>query len=125
MTHLDDETLSALIDSELGSGASAKARAHLAGCRDCALKFDRFQAASAAFRKHGGKDVPLEVIARAKIAAAPARKVELRRFAFAAIVSVAIVLMAGVAAKKFMPTLFNNIQQMITGAASQMGSGGK
>jgi Flp pilus assembly pilin Flp len=39
-------------------------------------------------------------------------------------VVVGVVLVAGVALKKFMPTLFNNIQQMITGAASSMGSGG-
>lgn len=39
-------------------------------------------------------------------------------------VVVGVVLVAGVALKKFMPSLFNNIQQMITGAASQMGSGG-
>lgn len=39
-------------------------------------------------------------------------------------VVVGVVLVAGVALKKFMPTLFNNIQQMITGAAGQMGSGG-
>jgi Flp pilus assembly pilin Flp len=38
-------------------------------------------------------------------------------------VVVGVVLVAGVALKKFMPTLFNNIQQMITGAASSMGSG--
>jgi Flp pilus assembly pilin Flp len=39
-------------------------------------------------------------------------------------VVVGVVLVAGVALKRFMPTLFNNIQQMITGAASQMGTGG-
>lgn len=39
-------------------------------------------------------------------------------------VVVGVVLVAGVALKKFMPTLFNNIQQMITGAASSMGQGG-
>lgn len=38
-------------------------------------------------------------------------------------VVVGVVLVAGMALKRFMPTLFNNIQQMITGAASQMGSG--
>ena len=38
-------------------------------------------------------------------------------------VVVGVVLVAGVALKKFMPVLFNNIQQMITGAAGQMGSG--
>ncbi len=38
-------------------------------------------------------------------------------------VVVGVVLVAGAMLKKFMPTLFNNIQQMITGAAGQMGSG--
>ena len=38
-------------------------------------------------------------------------------------VVVGVVLVSGAMLKKFMPTLFNNIQQMITGAAGQMGSG--
>ncbi len=39
-------------------------------------------------------------------------------------VVVGVVLISGAMLKKFMPTLFNNIQQMITGAAGQMGGGG-
>ena len=39
-------------------------------------------------------------------------------------VVVGVVLVSGAMLKKFMPSLFNNIQQMITGAASSMGSGG-
>ena len=38
-------------------------------------------------------------------------------------VVVGVVLVSGAMLKKFMPTLFNNIQQMITGAAGQMGTG--
>ena len=38
-------------------------------------------------------------------------------------VVVGVVLVSGAMLKKFMPTLFNNIQQMITGAAGSMGSG--
>ena len=38
-------------------------------------------------------------------------------------VVVGVVLVSGAMLKKFMPSLFNNIQQMITGAAGQMGSG--
>src|SRR5579859_2453940 len=38
-------------------------------------------------------------------------------------VVVGVVLVAGVALKKFMPSLFIQIQGMITGAAGQMGSG--
>lgn len=40
-------------------------------------------------------------------------------------VVVGVVLIAGVALKRFMPTLFNQIQGMITGAASSMGSAGQ
>ena len=40
-------------------------------------------------------------------------------------VVVGVVLVAGVALKKFMPSLFQQIQQMISGAAGQMGSGGQ
>lgn len=36
-------------------------------------------------------------------------------------VVVGVVLVSGAMLKKFMPTLFNNIQQMITGAAGKMG----
>lgn len=39
-------------------------------------------------------------------------------------VVVGVVLVAGAALKKFMPTLFAQIQGMITGAAGSMGSGG-
>lgn len=39
-------------------------------------------------------------------------------------VVVGVVLVAGAALKKFMPQLFGQIQGMITGAASSMGSGG-
>lgn len=40
-------------------------------------------------------------------------------------VVVGVVLVSGAMLKKFMPSLFNNIQQMITGAAGQMGQGGQ
>lgn len=40
-------------------------------------------------------------------------------------VVVGVVLVSGAMLKKFMPSLFNNIQTMITGAAGQMGQGGQ
>ena len=39
-------------------------------------------------------------------------------------VVVGVVLIAGVALKKYMPTLFSSIQGMINGAASTLGSSG-
>ena len=40
-------------------------------------------------------------------------------------VVVGVVLVAGVALKKYMPTLFQSIQGMISGAAGSLGSGGQ
>lgn len=40
-------------------------------------------------------------------------------------VVVGVVLMAGMALKRFMPGLFSQIQTMISGAAGQLGSGGQ
>ncbi|HNW43475.1 MAG TPA: class III signal peptide-containing protein [Elusimicrobiales bacterium] len=40
-------------------------------------------------------------------------------------VVVGVVLVAGVALKKYMPTLFSSIQNMINGAAGTLGSGGQ
>jgi len=39
-------------------------------------------------------------------------------------VVVGVVLIAGIALKRYMPTLFMQIQGMITGAAGSLGSGG-
>lgn len=39
-------------------------------------------------------------------------------------VVVGVVLVAGMALKRFMPGLFSQIQQMISGAATSMGQGG-
>ncbi len=39
-------------------------------------------------------------------------------------VVVGVVLIAGIALKKYMPALFGQIQGMITGAAGSLGSGG-
>ena len=38
-------------------------------------------------------------------------------------VVVGVVLVAGMALKRFMPTLFSSIQQMISGAAASLGQG--
>ncbi len=126
MTHLDDETLSALIDSELAPPKENEARLHISACERCRGRLESLRDASAAFKRSGAVPLPVGLAARAKAKAAPASRGPSLLVA-GAIASIAIFVfaVAGVALKKFMPNLFNNIQQMITGAASQMGSGDK
>lgn len=120
MTHLDDENLSALIDDELPPAAAESARAHAAACPECAARLERLKGASAAFRRSGAAAMPAALATRAKAKATAPRRRLTWALATAAI-SIVLVLAAGVAAKKFLPMMFNNIQQMITGAAGQLG----
>jgi anti-sigma factor RsiW len=125
MTHLDDETLSALIDDELDASAKDASRLHIASCAECRSRLENLRGASAAFKHSGTLAMPAGVAARTKDAAAKgSRGPALLKMGAVASIGLFLFAMAGVALKKFMPTLFNNIQQMITGAASQMGYGG-
>lgn len=124
MPHETPETLSSLIDGELDPAAAERARAHAASCADCRTVMDRLEGASAAFKRSGSHSMPLGLAARAKAKAAPRRSWPVR-LGLAAAFGAVLLLLSGAVVKSFLPTLFNNIQQMITGAAGQIGSGGK
>lgn len=124
MPHETPETLSALIDGELTAVDAARARAHAASCPDCRAALSRFEGASAAFKRSGERPMPAGLAARTKVHAAPRRSWPVR-LGLAAAFGAVLLLLSGTVLKSFLPTLFNNIQQMITGAAGQMGSGGK
>lgn len=123
MSHETPETLSALLDGELAAGEAERARAHAASCPECRAALSRLEGASAAFKRSGEHAMPAGLAVRAKARAAARRSWPVR-LGLAAAFGVFLLLLSGVAMKSFMPTLFNNIQQMITGAAGQMGSGG-
>jgi anti-sigma factor RsiW len=129
MAHENDEDLSALIDGELSDVAAVRARAHTASCAECAARLDRLNAASFKFKRSGERPVPAGLAARVKDAVRPrrfaARPAGAAALAMGAVFAAGIVLIGGVALKRFMPALFDNIQQMISGAASSMGAGGK
>jgi anti-sigma factor RsiW len=124
MPHETPETLSSLIDGELSADDAARARAHAASCPDCKAILSRFEGASAAFKRSGEHVLPVGLAARAKAHAAPRRAWPVR-LGLAAAFGVVLLLLSGAVVKSLLPTLFNNIQQMITGAAGQMGTGGK
>lgn len=121
--HESWETLSALKDGELVAAEADRARSHLANCAECAAQFARLGEAVALFKRSGAVPMPPGLAARLKTPK-PAHSL-----GYKLTVAVASVMVAGwlgaVALKAFMPTLFNSIQSMITGAAAQMGSGDK
>lgn len=123
MPHETLENLSALIDGELPSADAERARAHAASCAECRAAMTKLEGASVAFKRSGERPVPAGLATRAKAHAKPSRS-WMGKLGLAAAFGAMLILLSGVAAKKFMPTLFNNIQQMISGAAGQMGSGG-
>lgn len=123
MSHETPETLSAMIDGELAAADAERARAHSSSCPECGVALARLQGASAAFKRSGSHALPAGLGARAKAHAVPPRTWPVR-LGLAAAFGAILLLLSGAAMKSFMPTLFNNIQQMITGAAGQMGSGG-
>lgn len=124
MPHETPETLSALIDGELASADAERARAHAVTCAECRAEMTRLEGASAAFKRSGSHSMPVGLAVRTKAHAAPRRSWPVR-LGLAAAFGVVLLLLSGVAVKSFLPTLFNNIQQMITSAAGQMGSRGK
>lgn len=123
MSHETLENLSALIDGELPSADAERARAHAASCAECRAAMAKLEGASAAFKRSGEQPVPAGLAVRAKARAADRLPFTLR-LGMAAAFGMILLLLSGTVLKTFMPTLFNNIQQMITGAAGQMGSGG-
>ncbi|MBI5624386.1 MAG: zf-HC2 domain-containing protein [Elusimicrobia bacterium] len=118
------EDLSAYLDRELDAAALAGVAGHLASCPECAALLQRLKGASAAFKKHGLEPAPEGMVFRALRArrrggerGAPRRL----GFAFAMAVIVVVVLAGGVAFKRFMPQVFEQIQGMIGKAAGSLG----
>jgi anti-sigma factor RsiW len=122
MAHESDEELSALIDGELPADAEARVRGHAASCPECAARLDRLGAASIQFKRSGERPVPAGLAERVKAAVRPRRPAA--RLVAGLAIAALLLLAGGVLLKKAMPALYSNIQQMITGAASQMGQGG-
>jgi anti-sigma factor RsiW len=124
MTHLDDEILSAMIDDQLGASELATSQLHLSQCGKCQKRLVLLKDASASFRKYGAVKTPTGLLEGQPSRRLPSSRMQRRTVAWAA-VSVACLILGGVVARLFLPTLFNEFQQIITGAASSMGSGDK
>ena len=125
MEHETAETLSALIDDELAPSEAARAKVHVAECSECARLLNRLESASTAFQDSGSHEMPLGLATRVKALAAGDAKSRTLNFRLAAAFVLVLIVLSGLGLRTLSPRLFSNIQQMITGAASSMGAGGK
>jgi anti-sigma factor RsiW len=123
------EELSAFLDGELPAERKAQVAEHLRACASCARELERFKKAGAAFRQHGKQALPARLLERIyrrlRPEASRSEPMGSWVYVFALTVVVGIVLVSGVALKRFMPGLFSSIQQMISGAATSLGQGNK
>lgn len=117
------ENLSAFLDGELTPGERAELDAHLPACAECRRELERLRVASAAFRAHAAVRAP-EGLADAALEAerAPAAPPFARlRFALAALAIMLALMSAGTLLRPQFSAVLNQIQGMITGAASSIG----
>ncbi len=123
------EELSAFLDKELPAGRQLEVEVHLRSCPACAKELERLQRAGAAFREHARQPLPaglLERLRRRLRPATSARRPEPMNpvgYVLALVLVIGVILVSGVAMKRFMPGLFSQIQTMISGAAGSLGQG--
>ena len=119
------EELSVFHDGELPAERKAQVAEHLKTCASCSRQLEQFQKAGIAFRQHGQRALPVGLLDRIlrrvrprQRSPSPAAPLE---YVLMLAVALGIVLVSGVALKRFMPGLFGSIQQMISGAATSLG----
>lgn len=127
MTHEEiKKALSDYFDGQLGPAETVEISAHVATCPECRVALDGLSALSAGIKENLSVPAPAamkeRLLARARQEKKPlSSPATVLVIAFTAII---LVLMAGVAAKKYMPALFSSVQGMINGAASTLGVSG-
>lgn len=127
MTHEEIKgSLSGYFDGQLGPAETVEISAHVVTCPECRAELDGLTALSAGIKENLPAAAPAamkeRLLARAKQGKKPL--VRISTVLAAALAVMLLVLMAGVAAKKYMPTLFSSVQGMISGAASTLGVSG-
>jgi Putative zinc-finger len=87
--HILDETLSALVDNQLGPDAAQSARVHLAACSECQQRLDELRSVVALLRALPVVEPPRDFRLGPRLVVAPPNVVRLRRWYTAARASAA------------------------------------
>lgn len=123
----DEEALTERLDGELSPERRAALDAHLAGCASCRKTLERLKAASAAFKAHAAvPPAPTDLkdgVRPGGARGAERRGRELSTVLTAVLIGVIVMLSFGKMFKPQISGIFNQIQGMISGAASTVGSG--
>ena len=128
MTHEEiKEALSAYFDGQLGPEKAVEISAHISTCAECRAALDELKALSAGVKTNLAASAPAGLRERVLARALETKKPRIRAstvLAAALAAVIIIVMMAGIVVKRYMPAVFAQVQGMINGAASSLGSGG-
>ncbi len=127
MTHEEiKEELSSYFDGQLGPAKTVEISAHVSACPECRAALDGLAALSSGVKENLSAVAPAAMKERLLARARQAKKPLFRTSTVLAALAAAIILalMAGIAAKRAMPTLFASVQSMISGAAATLGASG-
>lgn len=126
MTHEEiKESLSAYSDGQLAPDKMTEIAGHLPGCGECTAVLLELKTLSSGIKTNLAPSAPTAMKERLLDKARGVRIPLFRPSTVlaAALTVIILALMAGLAAKRLMPTMYAQIQGMISGAASSLGSG--
>ena len=126
MTHEEiKKELSAYFDGQLGPEKAVEISAHVSACAECRAALEELSALSNGVKENLSASAPAamkeRVLARARAEKKPLFRTSTLLAAAAVII---LALMAGIAAKRYMPVMFAQIQGMINAASSTLGAQG-
>ena len=126
MTHEEiKKELSAYFDGQLGPEKAVEISAHVSACAECRAALEELSALSNGVKENLSAAAPAamkeRVLARARAEKKPLFRTSTLLAAAAVII---LALMAGIAAKRYMPVMFAQIQGMINAASSTLGAQG-
>lgn len=117
--------LSAYFDGQLGPEKAVEISAHVSACAECRAALEELSALSNGVKENLSASAPAamkeRVLARARAEKKPLFRTSTLLAAAAVII---LALMAGIAAKRYMPVMFAQIQGMINAASSTLGAQG-
>lgn len=128
MTHEEIKNeLPAYFDGQLGPEKAVEIAAHVSACAECRAALDELSALSVGIKENLSAAAPAAMKERVLAKALEGKKslVRTSTVLFVAFAVIILALVAGIAAKRYMPLMFAQIQGMINAASSTLGASGE